>query len=143
MSKPKKIPLMLSVMTPFPHSIEKTASLLEAKEMMLEYNIHHLPVTEDGSLVSVITSRDIKQGEALPESLTLTVADVVEDEVYIVDLNARLDYVLFEMGEKRLGAAVVLRGDKLVGIFTVTDACRTFGEFLQSMFPDGDDNLVA
>lgn len=130
-------------MTPFPHSIEKSASLLEAKEMMQSYNIHHLPVTEDGSLVSVITNRDIKLGESRPESLTLTVADVVEDEVYIVDLNARLDYVLFEMGEKRLGSAIVLRGDKLVGIFTVSDACRTFGEFLQSMFPDGDDNLVA
>ena len=133
-------------MTPFPYSIEEFASLLDAREMMYEHHIHHLPVTKDGAICGVITDRDITVALARSEEekrSSICVADVRTIDVYLVDLNARLDHVLIEMGEKRIGSAVVLKGDKLAGIFTVSDACRTFGEFLQELFPDGDDNLAA
>jgi acetoin utilization protein AcuB len=115
--------------------------------MMESHNIHHLPVTDDGAFVSVITARDVKFAMAKrdddSDAPALTIASVCEDEVYVVDLNSRLDYVLFEMAEKRIGSAVVLKADKLAGIFTVSDACRTFAEFLQLMFPDGDGDIAA
>jgi CBS domain-containing protein len=35
------------------------------------------------------------------------------------------------MAEHHIGSAVVTKNDKLVGIFTVTDACRALAEILE------------
>ncbi len=44
------------------------------------------------------------------------------------------------MATERVGSALVLRGERIVGIFTTTDACRLFAEYLRRDFPaDGDD----
>ena len=38
---------------------------------------------------------------------------------------------------------LVVKGDKLAGIFTVTDACRYFSEFLRSQLPTAVEDDVA
>ena len=45
------------------------------------------------------------------------------------------------MAEQRMGSALVVRRGKLVGVFTVTDACRLLAAWLRERFPDpaGDD----
>ena len=43
-----------------------------------------------------------------------------------------LDQVVTEMAERRIGSALITHHDKLVGIFTVTDACRVLAEILRS-----------
>jgi acetoin utilization protein AcuB len=35
------------------------------------------------------------------------------------------------MAEKRIGSAIVAKDGKLVGIFTVTDACRALAQVLE------------
>ena len=55
-----RIPPIKAVMTPFPTSIDIADSLQAALAMMQEHEIRHLPVTEQGQLVSVITDRDIR-----------------------------------------------------------------------------------
>jgi hypothetical protein len=35
------------------------------------------------------------------------------------------------MAERRIGSAIVAKNGKLVGIFTVTDACRALAEVLE------------
>jgi len=40
------------------------------------------------------------------------------------------------------GSALVVRKGKLVGIFTVTDACRVLGEILKGRFDGGDDDVA-
>ena len=67
-------------------------------------------------------------------------AAMVKD-TYIVDMDTRLDEVLNHMAEHHLGSAIVTRRGKLVGVFTVTDACRHFAEFLQEQVrrSGGDD----
>ena len=42
---------ILNVMTPFPHSVDLGASLLEARQFMKEHKIRHLPITKDGRIV--------------------------------------------------------------------------------------------
>jgi len=60
---------------------------------------------------------------------------------YVVDHDESLDRVLAHMAEQRLGSALVTRRGKLVGVFTVTDACRHLAAWLRARFPDphGDD----
>ena len=48
-------------------TINKDADILEAKELMEQYQIRHVPVVEpDGFLIGMITDRDIRS--ALPMS---------------------------------------------------------------------------
>ncbi len=74
-----KEPLFKSVMTPFPYSIELKAPLGEARKLMLEHKVRHLPVTSHHELKGLITDRDIKLllGPELgsPDPKELTVED--------------------------------------------------------------------
>jgi acetoin utilization protein AcuB len=143
----KRMPALTTVMTPFPYSIDIDASVQQAKAMMDAHNIRHLPVTQAGSLVGVLSERDVLRSldERLRPQLRdgLLVGDVYVSEAYIVELSERLDKVLLHMAESHIGSALVVRQGKLVGIFTATDACRAFGEFLRSQFPPGDDDEAA
>ena len=55
----KKIPAIKTVMTPFPYWIDVNAPLSQAEEMMLEHDISHLPVKEEGTLTAVISRHDM------------------------------------------------------------------------------------
>ena len=69
------------------------------------------------------------------------VADIYIADPYVVDLETPLDEVLLEMAARHVGSVLVTRHGKLAGVFTVTDACRVFGEDLRERFPplpDGD-----
>ena len=125
-------------MTAFPYSISTTAPINEATAFMREQQIRHLPVTDKGDLVGVISDRDIKlvlgPDFAYPNPDKLTVADAMIPEPYVVDLDERADTVLEHMAEHHIGSAVVTRQGKLVGMFTTSDACRGFADFLREQF---------
>jgi acetoin utilization protein AcuB len=142
----KHIPLMKSVMTPFPYSIDSNATIREAQAMMADHDIRHLPVKNDGKLVSVITDRDIKLAThaTVERSIgELRVRDLCVAEAYIVDLTERLDSVLLRMAQRHIGSVLVAKNGKLVGIFTTTDACRNYGEYIRSLFPTGNGHDAA
>ena len=61
----------------------------------------------------------------------LSVGDAFVDHPYMVDVTIPLDEVLDEMWEQRIGAALVLKAGKLVGILTAADVCRLFAEHLR------------
>jgi acetoin utilization protein AcuB len=136
----RRIPLIRSVMTPFPHSIGSDRTLGEARRMMVEHRIGHLPVIQEGRLVGVLTERDV-QVRAGDEDEFL-VRDRCTMEVYVVKPTERLDRVLTHMAEKQIGSALVVKEDRLVGIFTTTDACRCFAELLHTLFPGGGDEAA-
>jgi len=144
--RPERIPAVKWAMTPFPWFIHVDDRLARAKQVMQEQDIRHLPVTRGGELVGVVTQRDIHLAESITpdpaQREALTVEDVSVLEPYVVDIGDRLDHVLLEMAKRRIGSALVTRQGRLAGIFTVTDACRAFGEFLRSMFPEGPDEVA-
>lgn len=143
----KHLPLIKSVMTPFPYAIDIDAPIEEARAFMQRQNIRHLPVISGGKLVGVVSDRDIKLylGPDLdyPEASETKVRDVYLDKPYVVDLNESLDNVLTVMAEKHIGSALVTRDGKLAGLFTATDACRSFAEHLRKQFrPSGGDEAA-
>ena len=143
----KTPPKLNTVMTPFPYSVARDASLDEALQLMAEHGVRHLPVTEDHRLVGVITDRDIKGvvpvKDAVQRGDGLRVCDIYLPDPYVVDINEPLDNVLLTMAAQHIGSAVVTRSGRLAGMFTSVDACRCFGEFLRQHFPRGGDDLVA
>jgi acetoin utilization protein AcuB len=143
----KAIPAVKSVMTPFPYSIDISAPVSEAVQFMRRAKIRHLPVTENGDLKGAVSDRDIKlmlgPDFAYPRADELRVRDAMAVDSYVVDLATPLDVVLDHMATHRLGSVVVTRKGKLAGIFTSTDACRAFAEFLVKQFRSPDENDAA
>ena len=141
----KQIPPIKAVMTAFPHSVESEQPVAKAREMMTEHGIRHLPVVKDGKLISVVTDRDIRlalrRAEAPPRGGDLLIRDIRARDAYIVELTEPLDLVVMHMARHRIDAALVVKSDRLVGIFTMTDACHFLGDLLQALFPrdHGDD----
>lgn len=138
----KAAPQLKNVMTPFPYSVDIDAPVEEAKRFMREHKIRHLPVTEGGTLKGLVSDRDIKlmlgPDFAYPDKNELKVRDVMVDDCYIVDLGAPLVEVLRHMADHRLGSAIVTRKGKLAGVFTSTDACRAFADYLGEGAPQSD-----
>jgi len=137
-------PTLAGSMTAFPYTIETAASLDDARLLMRQHRIRHLPVMEGGQLLGVISDRDIKLGLAVGAELREelgdpTVGDVCSDDVYQVDIHTPLQVVVEHMASHHQGSAVVLRHAKVVGVFTATDACRCLAELLDNSNPDGDE----
>jgi acetoin utilization protein AcuB len=125
-------------MTPFPHSIGKSATLDEARAMMARHEIRHLPVIDGERLAGVIDQRAI---DLSPEAGR--VGDVVLKEAYVVELSESLDGILLRMAKEHLDCAVVVKESRLAGIFTFSDVCRSYGELLRELYPKGGGDEAA
>ncbi|MDH3603901.1 MAG: CBS domain-containing protein [Candidatus Tectomicrobia bacterium] len=143
----QQTPTLKTLMTPFPHAIEINTPLSQAQEMMATHDIRHLPVIDGHQLVGVISERDLHRSlhERSIDSpqRTFSVGDVSISKAYVVELSERLDTVLLEMAKQHIGSALVVRRGKLAVIFTATDACRSFGDYLRTQFPPSDEDGVA
>ena len=128
-------PQVIAFMTPFPHSIDINAPLVQARKMMREGHFRHLPVISGGEIVGVVTDRDIKlllgPDFANPDERELKVHDAYVDKPCVVPASTPVATVARTMAEHHIGSAIVTKNDKLVGIFTVTDACRALADVLQ------------
>ena len=143
----KNIPAIKAVMTPFPYSVDVNAPISKARKFMAEHGIRHLPVTDKTEIIGVLTDRDIKlylgPDFDYPRESEAFVKDVYMDKPYIVDLNERLDKVLKTMAERHIGSVLVTRHGKLAGVFTSTDACKSYAEHLRTQFnPSGGDEAA-
>lgn len=138
------MPSVKLAMTPFPYCVDADASLADARAMMVEHEIHHLPVTDDGALVGVISGREVALGTAIASARDPSKEPRVREacvlHAYVVEDDTPLDAVLAYMADHRLGSALVTRRGKLVGVFTVTDACRVLGAWLRARFPGPPDS---
>ena len=142
--KPKEMPRVKAVMTPFPYSVETTASLQSARKMMDDHDIHHLPVVDEGQLVGVVSRGDLERAaSSTAQDAAGAIGEIVSREPYVISLAERLDKVLIHMAEHGHDAALVVKEGRLAGIFTATDACRSFAESLRQQFGVRGDDEVA
>jgi acetoin utilization protein AcuB len=139
----KRNPQVIAFMTPFPYSIDVDAPLKDAHKLMREHHFRHLPVTRGDAIVGVLTDRDIKlvlgPDFAYPDEEQLTVRDAYVERPCVVPASTPVATVARTMAENHIGSAIVTKNDKLVGIFTVTDACRALAEVLAGSAELPDD----
>jgi acetoin utilization protein AcuB len=121
-------------MTPFPHTIDVDAPLEDAHKLMRGRRFRHLPVISGGEIVGVLTDRDIKlvlgPDFGSPDERELRVRDAYVERPCIVPASTPVAKVARVMAQNRIGSAIVTKHGKLVGIFTVTDACRALAQII-------------
>jgi CBS domain-containing protein len=121
-------------MTPFALTVDIGELVRVAEDLMIDHEVRHLAVTDGGELVGVLSDRDIAFLSNGPdEDLRdrMHVRDVCSLDVYAVDRDEPLDHVLTQMAERHIGSTIITESGKIIGVFTATDACRSFAEFLR------------
>ena len=130
----KTIPKINKYMSTSPITAGKDQTLAYAHKLLREHHIRHLPVLDGGHLVGIISDRDLHLVETLkdvdPQKVTLE--DAMTPSPFTVAPDASLDDVVAEMAEKKIGSAVVVDNNKVVGVFTTIDAMSAFAELLHT-----------
>lgn len=103
-----------------------------AKELMQRHRIRHLPVMQGGTVVGLLSQRDIAFLERVDSTTTenMIVERAMTPDPYIVSPDAPLDKVARHMAKHKIGSALVVEDSRLIGIFTSNDALRVLAEFV-------------
>lgn len=127
------MPTVAQYMTMQPWTIRSDATLEQARALMREHGIRHLPVLDAGKLVGILSERDVLTSGAAGDGAAETLVEsAMTVEVYTAHCDDALDEVLDEMGEHKYGSVVVRdRRDHVTGIFTAVDALQFFAEILR------------
>ena len=118
------------VMTQDPHSIDTSASVVEAARLMREEHIGSLPITDDEQLVGLITDRDITTrvvAEAANLEMT-SVEDVYSRDPVSVEPDKDLEEALRLMARHQVRRLPVVEQGRLVGIIAQADIALTENE---------------
>ena len=112
-------------------------SLAEARRLMQDHQIRHLPVVSAGRLVGIVTDRDLRK--AAPSGATTLTKGEVHYQLEIAQIQTCMTRDVITLspqdhmvqGAQRLlegtfGCLPVVDGDKLVGIVTEIDLLRGF-----------------
>lgn len=115
-------------MTRQPWSVQLDDSLAVARQMLVEREIHHLPVLEAGRVAGILTARDVASAT---QRIGATVEQVMSP-AHLVTEDAPLAAVLDEMAAQPLDAVVVVDDQgAVVGIFTAADAVRVLRDLVR------------
>jgi acetoin utilization protein AcuB len=103
-------------MTAQPITVSPETKLREAKRLLREFRIRHLPVVNRGHLVGIVRDRDlIGRGE------DDEIETAMSSPVITVGSDASLDGAARLLLEHRINGLAVVDDDALVGIITTTD----------------------
>lgn len=102
-------------------TVDGNISLKEAATLMSRKNIGSLVVTEKGTILGIVTERDILKYISHSNNLHAKVEDIMTQDVITVDANADLVEASNLMFQHRIKKLPVIEKNKLVGIITATD----------------------
>lgn len=114
-------------MTSSPTTIDANASVVEAARLMASEDVGSLPVVDDGTLVGMVTDRDlvlkVLAKDVDPHSTT--VATVCSEDPVAVAPDDSLDDALQRMAREQVRRLPVVEDERVVGIIAQADVART------------------
>ena len=124
----KPLPQLKTAMTPFPYSIDIEADLGAAQAVLSEHDFHHLPVTEAGELVGMLTEFDclklLTLGNADHEPPKGQVKDFMSTAVQTIPPDMDIYYVAGLFMKVHFRRFPVVEDGQLVGAITRFDIMR-------------------
>ena len=110
-------------------TVKPSATLAEARMLMHENRIHHIPVVEGGELTGLVTLTNVlaatdsflRDPQNRIHANDISIKDAMVADVATVDVNASLRQAALFMERHSIGCLPVVNDSKLVGIITDTD----------------------
>ena len=114
------------VMTPSPRTVESSAPVQEAATLMRDQDVGAIPIVDNGSLVGIVTDRDIAINViAEGKDISTPVGDIASHDIITVDPEQSLDEALQLMAQHQVRRLPVVEEDgKPVGIIAQADIAR-------------------
>jgi acetoin utilization protein AcuB len=123
-----------------PVTINPNASFFEARNLIEEKGVRHLPVVdEDNKLLGIVTESDIRkagpsdvdmlrfqEASYLLRKLKVSAFMTPKEKLVTITPDALIEEAAQLMYEHKIGCLPVVEGEKLYGIFTETDAMDHF-----------------
>jgi CBS domain-containing protein len=126
----RDIPTVGDYMTPGAYVVASHETVSEAKNLMRDHGIRHLPVMTDGKLVGVVSDRDLAEARALRAG-DAPVEDAMTRNPFTATPGTLLNVVARTMAKRKCGSAVVVDRDGVVGVFTTSDAMEALSDALE------------
>lgn len=118
-------------MTSEPYTLSETDSLNDARKIMTEKHIRHIPITDnDGHVLGLVTQRDILaatepglkvQTKGISCELDIKLADIMMRDVSVIHREDSLRQAALYIQSHKYGCLPVVSDDRLVGIITDSD----------------------
>lgn len=110
-------------------TVAPSATLAEARTLMQDNRIHHIPVIDDEKLVGLVTLTNVlaatdsflRDQKHRIHANEISIADAMVRDVATVEVNASLRHAALFLEKHSIGCLPVMSDDKLVGIITDTD----------------------
>ena len=109
------------VMTDRVYTVSPYIPSEDAWNLMRLRRIHHLVVTEDGSIVGVLSARDFSGVKGPRARERHTVADLMTRHAVTISPTTPVNKAANIMQGRSIGCLVVVTGRRIVGIVTVAD----------------------
>jgi acetoin utilization protein AcuB len=130
-------------MTIEPVTVTPETTIAEAWDLMRERDIRHAPVVQGGTLVGMLSDRDLARldvpsiltargADALRQELSTPIVKVMSSDVVVVEPDTELSEVVELLIEHKIGALPVVEPDtrEVVGIVSYIDVLRQLYERL-------------
>lgn len=127
-----KMPVVKEFMSPTPQTIGRDANLLEAKQLLKELEIRHLLVSEGKEMIGILSDRDLPSDLSQKDLEDILVDDVMSQELFKMPADTPVVEVVEKMAERKLGSAIIVDQEKVVGIFTLIDALQLLVKMLRT-----------
>src|SRR5437870_12397425 len=119
------------VMTQRAEFVDPATSLMEAAQIMKNFNIGALPVGENDRLIGMVTDRDIALRAVAEDKQpsSTTVRDVMSEKIYYCFEDGDVEEAARCMAENQVRRLPILNRDKrLTGIVSLADIAKTHEE---------------
>ncbi len=131
-------------------TVPSDATLAEARTLMQDHRIHHLPVTKNEQLTGLLTLTNVlaatdsflRDDRNRIHANEIIVGDVMVQDVATVSVNASLRQAALFLEKHKISCLPVMDGADMVGIITDTDfvaVAINLLEQLESTEPLDDD----
>ena len=125
-----------SIMTRNVVCVSPKQKILDVKHIYEKKNFHHhIPVTEAGKLVGMVSLIDFMysiEGAGLDDKNTvynkLMVKDIMTSNPHSASSNVSIEKVAHELAKGKYHAIPIVEGDKIVGIVSTADVIKYFLE---------------
>jgi acetoin utilization protein AcuB len=112
-------------------TIDRKTTIQEAISLMKKHSIRHLPVTEEGRLVGLVTEGDMRQVFVASLIEELGIDDVMIKDPITVKADTEIDDAARVIHYNKIGGLPVVDEDnRLLGIITVADIMAAFIELM-------------